>query len=258
MYEFIAVQRDAAVTIVTLNRPEVHNALHTPAHLELERAFDDFADDPGQRVAILAAAGNRSFCAGQDVKHSVPPGEPMLPPSGFGGLTARFGLNKPIIAAVEGTALGGGFELALACDLVVASRHAMFGLPEPRVGLAAFGGGLLRLPRQIALKHAMGMILTGRRVGAADGCAMGFVNEVVDPGEVLSTCRRWAAQIMECSPHAIGASMEVAYQSLKHASLEAAHKLQMGYPSVGALARSGDVQEGAEAFAQRRPPRWNS
>src|SRR5579859_7291729 len=171
-FEFSTVERDGRITLITLNRPQVLNALHPPAHLELAAIFDEFSADPTQWVAILTGSGKRAFCAGSDLK--VPPAsdtrvQGLAPGAGFGGLTARFDLNKPVIAAVNGLAMGGGFELALACDLIVAAENATFALPEPKVGLAALAGGLLRLPRQIGLKQAMGLILTGRRVSAAEG-----------------------------------------------------------------------------------------
>src|SRR5690606_3699403 len=144
------------------------------------------------------------------------------PPSGFAGLTTRYDLNKPLIAAVNGVAMGGGFEIALACDLIIASEAATFALPEPRVGLAALAGGLHRLPRMIGQKQALGMILTGRRVSAAEGQALGFVNEVVAPADLLDAARRWAAQICELSPMSIRASKEAVYKGLDEPTLEAA------------------------------------
>ena len=140
-YEFVRVDREGPVTIVTLNRPEVMNALHSPAHFELDEVFNDFANDPEQWVAIVTGAGDRAFSAGNDLKHQAGGGKMESPPSGFAGLTSRFDLSKPLIAAVNGVAMGGGFEIALACDIILASEAAVFALPEPRVGLAALAGG---------------------------------------------------------------------------------------------------------------------
>ena len=167
-YQNIKVDREGPVTVFTLNRPDVMNALHSPAHFELHEAFEAFAADPEQWVGIVTGAGERAFSAGNDLKHQATGGEMRSPPSGFAGLTSRFDLTKPLIAAVNGVAMGGGFEIALACDLIIASDNAVFALPEPKVGLAALAGGLHRLPRQIGLKQAMGMILTARRVSAAE------------------------------------------------------------------------------------------
>src|SRR5437016_5327075 len=193
--KFSKVTRKGAITIVTLSRPEVYNALHTDAHFELNKVFDDFSADPEQWVAIVTGAGDKAFCAGNDLKWQAAGGKRGWDTGGFAGLTSRFDCDKPIIAAVNGVAMGGGFEIALACDLIIASENAKFALPEPHVGLAALAGGLHRLPRQIGLKRAMGMILTARHVSAREGFELGFVNEVVPAGEALAAAERWAETI---------------------------------------------------------------
>src|SRR5438477_3394604 len=177
MGEFCETSRDGHVLTVTINRPEVMNALHPKANAELASVWDQFAADPDLWVGIITGAGDRAFSAGNDLKHQASGGDMSgMPPTGFGGLTSRFDLDKPVIAAVNGIAMGGGFEIALACDIIIASEQAVFALPEPRVGLAALAGGMHRLPRSIPLKHAMGMLLTGRRVSAEEGYRLGFVN----------------------------------------------------------------------------------
>ncbi|MCA3734191.1 MAG: enoyl-CoA hydratase/isomerase family protein [Phenylobacterium sp.] len=255
-YEHIRVDREGHVTIITLNRPDVMNALHSPAHFEMHEVLDAFAADPDQWVGIITGAGDRAFSAGNDLKHQATGGEMRIPPTGFAGLTSRFDLNKPLIAAVNGVAMGGGFEIALACDIIVASEAAVFALPEPRVGLAALAGGLHRLPRAIGVKRAMGMILTGRRVSAAEGEALGFVNEVVPAGELMAAARRWAAQIAELSPMSIRASKEAVFKGLDEPTLEAAIRGQNRYPAVSALFTSEDFVEGPMAFSQKRAPNW--
>ncbi len=175
-------------------------------------------------------------------------------PRGFGGLTSRFDLSKPVIAAVNGVAMGGGFEIALACDLIIASEKALFALPEPKVGLAALAGGLNRLPRQIGPKRALGMILTGRHVPAEEGLQLGFVNEVVPHDELMAAAARWAEQICACAPLSIRASKDVVYRSLDSASLEESMEAQ--YDSVRAMVKSEDFVEGPRAFAEKRPPEW--
>lgn len=254
MPEFCTTQVDGHVLTVTINRPERMNALHPPANIELGEVFDDFAANPDLWVAIVTGAGERAFSAGNDLRYQAEGGERKPFANGFGGLTSRFDLNKPVIAAVNGVAMGGGFEIALACDIIVASDNAVFALPEPKVGLAALAGGLHRLPRQIGMKQAMGMILTGRRVSAAEGQKLGFVNEVTTPNSLMERARDWAAQICECAPLSIRASKEVAYQGLAHASLEAA--MAASYPGVKAMAQSEDFIEGPKAFAEKRPPNW--
>ncbi|MHB8529443.1 MAG: enoyl-CoA hydratase-related protein [Caulobacteraceae bacterium] len=255
-YQFIEVARDGPTTVITLNRPEVMNAVHSPMHFEMDEALTALADDPEQWVGIITGAGERAFSAGNDLKWQAAGGEMRSPPSGFAGLTSRFDLAKPLIAAVNGVAMGGGFEIALACDIIIAAENAMFALPEPRVGLAALAGGLHRLPRAIGTKRAMGMILTGRRVGAREGLELGFVNEVVAPGELMTAARRWADQILEASPISVRASKAAAMRGLDEPSLEAAIKGQSRYAEVAALFRSADFEEGPKAFAEKRAPRW--
>lgn len=254
-YEFARVERKGPMTVVTLNRPEVMNALHSPAHFELHKVFDEFAADPEQWIAIVTGAGDRAFSAGNDLKWQAAGGKRGFDTSGFAGLTSRFDCDKPIVAAVNGVAMGGGFEIALACDLIIASENATFALPEPRVGLAALAGGLHRLPRQIGMKRAMGMILTGRHVSAREGFELGFVNEVVPKGEALAAAERWANLILQNSPMSIRASKQTANKGMA-TSLEQAIAEQREYPAVRALAASEDYIEGPKAFSEKRHPQW--
>ena len=253
--KFSKVERKGPITIVTLSRPEVYNALHIEAHFELNKVFDDFSADPDQWVAIVTGAGDKAFCAGNDLKWQAAGGKRGWDKGGFAGLTSRFDCDKPIIAAVNGVAMGGGFEIALACDLIIASENATFALPEPRVGLAALAGGLHRLPRQIGLKRAMGMILTARHVPAREGLELGFVNEVVPQGEALAAALRWAETICKNSPMSIRASKQTIRKGLG-VSLEQAIAEQRDYPAVKAMAESHDYIEGPKAFAEKRPPKW--
>ena len=163
-------------------------------------------------------------------------------------------MAKPIIAAVNGLAMGGGFEIALACDLIVAAENAFFALPEPLVGLAALGGGLHRLPRSIPVKQAMGMILTGRRVLAQEGYALGFVTEVAPEGGALDKAREWADLMMKCSPVSIRTSKDVVRRGLEHGSMSDA--MHADYDSVATLRGSLDFIEGPKAFAEKRAPDW--
>lgn len=253
---FCRVGREGPLTIITLDRPDVLNALHPPAHFELAELFDEFADDPDQWIVIVTGAGKRAFSAGNDLKYQAGGGRMALPNTGFGGITRRFDLDKPLIAAVNGIAMGGGFEIALACDIVIAAETAVFALPEPLVGLAALSGGLQRLPREIGMKRALGMILTGRRVSAREGLALGFVNEVVAPGSLMKCARRWAAEILKASPMSVRASKQTAWRGMEEHSLAAAFEAQARYPAVAAMLKSEDFIEGPRAFAEKRPPRW--
>ncbi|MCB1618529.1 MAG: enoyl-CoA hydratase/isomerase family protein, partial [Pseudomonadales bacterium] len=159
----------------------------------------------------------------------------------------------PVIAAVNGAAYGGGLEMALACDIVIAAEHAIFALSEPRVGVAALAGGVHRLARQIGLKQAMGMLLNGRKVSAAEAHELGFVNEVVPAAELMATAQRWAAEIAACAPLAVRATKQLAMSGLDLPLREA---MAASYPMVTAMLNSPDMVEGARAFAERRAPNW--
>jgi len=254
--EFCSVERDGHLTVVTIERPEVMNAIHPPACAELAEAFDDFQRDPDQWVAIVTGAGDRAFSAGNDLKYQAQGHRLVWPPSGFGGLTSRWDLDKPVIAAVNGLALGGGCEIVLACDIAVAAENAELGLPEPRVGLLALAGGMQRVPRQVPLKHAMGMLLTGRRVPAREAWTLGLLNEVVAAGQALDAARRWAAMILECAPLSVRASKRVALDSLAKPGQREA--IESRYDAVEAVLKSEDFVEGPKAFAEKRPPAWKA
>ena len=254
-YRFCTVADEGRVRIVTINRPEVMNALHSEAHWEFDQVWNEFAADPELWVGIITGTGERAFSAGNDLKVQAAGRRGPRPTTGFAGLSHRFDLDKPLIAAVNGVAMGGGFETALACDIIIAAENAVFALPEPRVGLIA-GSGVHRLPRMIPQKEALGMILTGRRVSAAEGKELGFVNEVVPEGQALAAAKRWAGLILECSPMAIRASKQSVYRSLDEPSLQAA--MTTTYPAVKANLESQDYIEGPRAFAERRKPNWQN
>lgn len=255
MPEYCSVEKEDRLTIITIQRPDVMNALHPPANAELAEVFDDFVADHEQWVAIITGAGDRAFSAGNDLKYQASGGEMGgQPASGFAGLTSRFDNPKPVIAAVNGIAMGGGFEIALACDLIVAAENAIFALPEPRVGLAALAGGMHRLPREIGMKQAMSMLLTGRRVPAQEGKELGFVNDVVPEGQALESAKAWAAQILECAPLSIRASKQAAMQGMDAPSLEKAIKGR--YEQIQKMYNSADFVEGPRAFAEKRAPDW--
>jgi len=254
-YEFLNTEINGHVLEVTINRPEVMNSLHPPSHREFDEVWNEFDKDENLWIGIITGTGDRAFSAGNDLKYQASGGDRSgMPSSGFAGLTSRFDLNKPLIAAVNGFAMGGGMEIALACDLIIASDNARFALPEPRVGLAALAGGMQRLPRQIGMKNAMGMMLTGRHVGAVEAKELGIVNEVVPLVDLMETARRWAKDIEACSPMSIRATKQVAYQSLGEANLE--KSMQGQYSAVGDLLKSEDFVEGPVAFAEKRTPEW--
>jgi enoyl-CoA hydratase/carnithine racemase len=257
-YEFIKVEKKDHLTILTINRPERMNALHPPGSKELDQAFDEFANDPDAWVAIITGAGDRSLSAGNDLKWQAEHGIEALikgmseVKGGFAGITSRFDLFKPIICAVNGHALGGGLEIALACDIIIAAEHSQFGLPEPRVGLLAAAGGVQRLPQRLPWHVAMGLMLTGGRMSAQDALKWGLVNEVVPLAELLPTAERWAEQIMECAPLAIRGTKEGAALGRDKPIQETIQ----GFPGLMTVFTSEDAMEGAIAFASKRKPDW--
>lgn len=258
-YQYATYEKKGRIAYVTINRPEVMNALHADANRELSGIWTDFRDDPEVWIGILTGTGERAFSAGNDLKvtaaggGSISAGTAAPIVGGFGGLTNRYDIFKPIIAAVNGFALGGGLEMALSCDIIVAAEHARLGLPEPKVGLMAGAGGVHRLPRHIPLKIAMGLMLTGRHITAQEGYRLGLVNEVVPQGETLAAAERWANEILQCAPWSVRASKESALQGL-HLSVEDAMKER--FPLMLRMRQSSDMTEGPVAFAQKRPPQW--
>lgn len=257
-YQYTLYEKKGKVAYVTINRPEVMNALHYPAHDELWEIWCDFRDDPEMWVAIVTGAGEKAFSAGNDLKYTAAQAgraglPPLLPPGGFGGITNRFECWKPIIAAVNGYALGGGFEIALACDIIIAAEHARFGLPEPTVGLIAAAGGVHRLPRQLPLKIAMGMILTGRHITAEEAYRIGLVNEVAPLQELIPTAERWAQEIIQCAPLSVRGSKQAAMTGL---DLPLPAAVNQNYSIIQQMFVSEDIIEGPTAFAEKRKPVW--
>lgn len=253
--QYIISEQFGGVRKITLNRPEILNAINADMHWELEEAFNQFAAAPDEHICVVTGAG-RGFCAGTDLKSAVAEGRRAYPPHGYAGLIERFDCPKPIIAAVNGLALGGGFELALACDLIIATQSASFGLPEPLVGAVALGGGLHRLARQVPIKQAMGMILSSRRVAAEEGYRLGFVTEVVADGDLEESVARWCAEILRASPVSIRTSKQLVLDGLAQPSVEAAMKAQPQHPAFVAWQTSEDASEGPRAFAEKRQPEW--
>jgi enoyl-CoA hydratase/carnithine racemase len=259
-YEFITYRVADRIAYVTINRPEVMNALHAAANAEMLDAFSAFRDDDDAWIAILTGAGDRAFSAGNDLRATAARtarGEPRVAGAGvaLGGITLGFQCAKPIIAAVNGYALGGGFELAMACDVIVAAESARFGLPEPRVGLVAGMGGLHRLPQHVPFKVAMGMMLTGRQISAAEAAGLGLVNEVVPAGQLMDAALAWAQQMLECSPVSLRVTKRSVLAGLGMAP-EEAMRADRDSGRLAELYGSADYREGPAAFAQKRPPQW--
>ncbi len=259
--EYITYEKKGRLAYITINRPERLNALHPPASAEMREVFEDFRDDPEVWIAILTGKGDRAFSAGNDLRYTAEQDQDRDRPERaasrvpFGGITAEFDCWKPLIAAVNGYALGGGFELALACDIVIAADHAEVGLPEPRVGLYAGAGGVHRLPRHIPLKIAMGMMLTATRIKAEDAHRLGLVNEVVPLAELMPAAERWASEILECAPLSVRASKQMALQGLD-SPLDIA--FARSYSQQRLQVASADRVEGPRAFSEKRKPNWTA
>jgi enoyl-CoA hydratase/carnithine racemase len=254
-YQHILAEQEGAIFWITINRPAALNALDPPAHRELSSALDDYAAKAALRVAVITGAGERAFCVGSDLKARAARNADDHPPTGFGGISHRFDLTKPVIAAVNGLALGGGVEIVAACDLAVAADHVAFGLPEPRVGLAALGGGgLQRLARHLPLKYAMELVLTGRRFGAEEAKRIGLINDLVPRAELKVRVRQLANEIIAGAPLAIEASKQVMLQSLAMPDLAAA--LRAKYPAAERMLASEDAKEGQRALFEKRKPHW--
>jgi crotonobetainyl-CoA hydratase len=254
------VRTDVAdgVLTVTLDRPPA-NAIDVATSHVLYAAFARLEDDPGLRVGIVTATGDRFFCAGWDLKAAAA-GEAVDAdhgPGGFAGLTELHGRSKPVIAAVNGLAFGGGFELVLAADLVVAAEHAQFSLPEAGLGIMADGGGVLRLPRRLPRPLAVEMLLTGRRLPASEALEHGLVNEVVPADQLMQAGHALAARIVRSAPLAVAAALEVLDATEAGSVADGFTMLRSGrLPRYAAMLGSDDAVEGPAAFAERRPPVW--
>ncbi len=251
-FQYVIYEKRHHIAYITINRPEVMNAFHPPASRELSDIWDDFEKDRDMWVAIITGAGQRAFSAGRDLKYDATHPEATREPTGK-SLAIRYDLWKPIIAAVNGVAFGGGLEMALACDIIIAAENAQFGLREPRVGYIALGGGVHRLPRQVPLKQAMSMLLTARAIDAQEAYRLGLVNEVVPLPELIPTAERWAQEILECAPLAVRGTKEAAMTGLE---LPLQLAMRHTYANVVALVRSEDFKEGPRAFAEKRRPVW--
>ncbi|MGW7259122.1 crotonase/enoyl-CoA hydratase family protein [Streptomyces sp. NPDC054834] len=237
--------------LITIDRPKARNAVNAAVAAGLSAALDQLEADPGLRVGVLTGAGG-TFSAGMDLKAALAGESPEIPGRGFGGLTqAR--TTKPLIAAVEGWAMGGGFELALACDLIVAADDARFGLPEVSRGLIAAGGGAIRLPKRIPYHLAMELLLTGEPVTGERAGRLGIANRVVRAGETVAAALRMAERIAQNAPLALAAVKELV-RAADGAPEEEAFAVQAR--QMARLAASADVREGMTAFTERRSPVW--
>ncbi len=258
----VNVRRDGAILEITLDRPKV-NAIDFEASRALAAAFAELRDDAALRVAILTGGGDRIFSAGWDLK-ALDRGDAQLDnwwddgdygDGGFGGLTENWTNNKPVIAALNGLVIGGGFELAMACDLLIAAEHVEFGLPEMPLGMVPVAGALQRLPRRLPYNIAMEMFVLGRRMSAAEAAHYGLVNKVVPASELMPAAREWAGQLAEAAPLALQTVKEV-LRAIECEPLEKAfaHMRNGKLETYGRMLKSEDAKEGVNAFVEKRKP----
>lgn len=259
--QFIDFALKERVAWITINRPEVRNALNPMTYYELSQACDQIEQDDDIWLAVITGAGDKAFSAGRDLKQmaqinaasKAEKREEAELWKKITRLTDRHYFPKPIIARLNGSAYGGGLEIALACDIIVAAEHARIGLPEARRGLIPFAGGVHRLPRQMPLKKAMGYLLTGRDMNANKACELGLINEVVPAKHLNETVESWIADILKCAPLAIRSIKQCVMEGLDHSLAEA---MSHEYRWETRRQESEDSREGPKAFAEKREPRW--
>ena len=247
---------DQHVATVTLARPEALNAVDLQNEAELQRIWAELEHNRDVRVVVLTGEGERAFCVGADLKNPSMSGLEYWAaprPGGFGGIALRETLNVPVIARVNGYALGGGFEMVLGCDLVVACEEASFGLPEALVGRMPLDGGMTLLQRQIPYRQAMAMLMTGRRISAREGLAMGLVNEVVPRAELDAAVDRWVEGVLACAPLSVQAIKQVVRRT---STLSASEAQALRLPALVSALQSDDAHEGVRAFQEKRKPHW--
>jgi enoyl-CoA hydratase len=249
--KLILTERRDGIFTITINRPAVKNAVNHEVAEQLGAALDTLDADPGLSVGVLTGAGG-TFCAGMDLKAFARGERPVLPGRGFGGPT-RDTVKKPLVAAVEGWALGGGFELALACDLIVAAENARFGFFEVKRGLVPSEGGLIRLPKRVPYYAATRVLLTGEPIPATAAHQYGLVSELVPPGKALQTARELARRIAQNAPLALSAVKQVLQASQ---GLDDSEAFARQDELIAGVFSSQDAHEGATAFAEKRPPHW--
>jgi enoyl-CoA hydratase/carnithine racemase len=245
------------VARVTIDRPDVLNAIDAASERELQKIWDEVERNRDVRVVVLTGSGERAFSTGADMKGGSGASGleywALSRPGGFGGIALRDTLDVPVIARVNGHAVGGGFEMVLGCDIIIAAQEATFGLPEARVGRLPLDGGMTLLQRQVPFHQAMGLLLTGKRISAAEALRIGLVNEVVPRAELDAAVARWVEDVLTCAPLSVRAIKQVVRRTAQLTASEARNQL---LPALTEALQSEDSREGVRAFVEKRKPVW--
>lgn len=251
-YKHIKTSINNQILEVCINRPKQMNSINPQTSQELKFAFEKFKHSDKLKIAIIYGEGNLAFSAGNDLKHVKSDSDPIVP---FGGITSDFECYKPIIAAIDGYALGGGLEIALACDILIASENSTFGFPEPKVGLFAGAGGAAKLAKIIPQKTALNLLLTGKLISSKEAKDIGVISEIVPQGESLSTARNTAKEILKCSYLAISATKQIILNEYKVDFSPS--NIESSYSEVKKLRNSNHFEIGKTAFANKKEPEWD-
>jgi crotonobetainyl-CoA hydratase len=245
------------VARVTINRPDVLNAIDVASERDLREIWSDIENNRDVRVVVLTGTGERAFSTGADMKGGSGASGleywALSRPGGFGGIALRETLDVPVIARINGHAVGGGFEMVLGCDIIIAAQEATFGLPEARVGRMPLDGGMTLLQRQVPFHLAMGVLLTGKRISAAEAHRIGLVNEVVPRAELDAAVTRWVDDVLACAPLSVRAIKQVVRRTAQLSAAEARGQL---LPALAEALQSEDAGEGVRAFIEKRKPVW--
>ena len=237
---------------IYINRPDKMNAINPETSMELKHIFEQFKSNDNLKVAILSGSGEKAFSAGNDLKHIRSDSDPKVP---FGGITSDYICYKPIIAAINGFALGGGLEIALSCDILIASDKSTFGFPEPKVGLFAGAGGAAKLAKLLPQKLALSLLLTGKLINSTEAKNIGLISEIVPAKDILNRAREIANEILKCSPLAISATKQIIYN--EYPTDYDPDDIEKKYSEVIKLRNSNHFNIGKKAFANKEDPAWD-
>ena len=251
-YKNIKTSINKQLLEIYINRPDKMNAINPETSMELKHIFEQFKSNDNLKVAILSGSGEKAFSAGNDLKHIRSDSDPKVP---FGGITSDYICYKPIIAAINGFALGGGLELALSCDILIASNKSTFGFPEPKVGLFAGAGGAAKLAKLIPQKLALSLLLTGKLINSIEANNIGLISEIVPTKDILKRAREIANEILKCSPLAISATKQIIYN--EYPTDHDPGNIEKVYSEVIKLRNSNHFNIGKKAFANKEDPIWD-